>query len=225
MPQAITTVIFDMDGVLADTQRLHADAEHEVLKRRGIHLHPDDITHRFSGVSGQDMFREIFDEHEHDGDVLEIIAEKRAIMAKHRDTIMAIPGIPDVVPALKAAGFRLGVASASGPEFINRVLQHINVHHHFDAFTSSREVQFGKPAPDFFLLAAKKLNANPAECVVIEDALHGMTGAKAAGMYCIGFIQNHLHRTGVHYPADHIISAMTELTPDMIHHLSTRVDA
>ena len=83
----------------------------------------------------------------------------------------------------------LGIASSAPINFIETVLSKLGLKEKFEVITSAEEVKYGKPNPEIFLLAAKKLNVNPQECVVIEDAEGGMTGAKKANMKCIGLVK------------------------------------
>ncbi|MBI5467250.1 MAG: HAD family phosphatase [Candidatus Kerfeldbacteria bacterium] len=216
----ITTVIFDMDGVIADTQRLHAQAEHALLRQRGIHLTPEEITHRFSGVSGHEMFSTIFQEHNHSGSVDEIVTEKRAVMMGHAASdIVPISGVQALIKRLKDAGLTLAVASASGPDFIEKVLESVQVRQHFDALASSREVARGKPAPDVFLLAAKKVGVVASACMVIEDGISGMQGARAAGMACIALVEPHRLQSNTNYPADVVVERHDQITLELIQSL------
>lgn len=218
----ITTIIFDMDGVLSDTQNLHALAESALLKQYGIHLTPDEITRRFAGYSDHEFYATVFREAGIDHvDVQKVAQEKWGpFLEQAPGHIQAIPGAIDTVIRLHQAGYTLGVASASIPEFIHIVVQELGIATYFNTLTSGKEVQNGKPAPDIFLLAAERLGRRPAECLVIEDGVNGMIAAQRAGMKCIGLVQAHLASLHPDYPASIVVDRHEKITPQLLKELS-----
>lgn len=202
MGNGTQAVIFDMDGVIADTQKIHARVESEVLRERfGLVVHPDEISRRFSGVSGKDMFAALFAEagrdSPYDQEVSDLIAQRFTDCA---DEFVGIEGTVARIKSLHCS-LPLAVASASRPSIIDLILTRVGVKRYFRAVASSREVKRGKPAPDVFLLAAQRLNVEPRKCVVVEDGVSGMEAARAAGMRCIA-LSNDLKRV---LPADIIV--------------------
>ncbi len=200
-------VIFDMDGVIADTQKIHSEIESLMLTEFGITIEPAEITRRFSGRSLRDQFAELHQErgmlYTHDPALSDRKAE--LFMARSHEytpiegTIAQIEALHGLTP--------LGVASASRPEVVRLVLSTIGVQRRFDALASSREVERGKPAPDVFLLAAARLGVNPRDCIVVEDGVSGMLGARAAGMRCIALAVN----GGTDYPADLVVRDLRDV--------------
>jgi beta-phosphoglucomutase family hydrolase len=207
----IKAVIFDMDGVISDTQPLHSKVEEALLREYGVRLPASEITARFAGYSDKQFYEEVFAEHGvtnvNPADAIREVWERKFAAAK--GNVKPIPGVENLVRSLKKRGMKLAVASASVPEFIRLVLSELGLEECFDAVTSSVEVEKGKPAPDIFLLAAKKLGVPPKECVVIEDGRNGMVAAKKAGMKCIGLVE----KDG-DYPADLLIRNFSELKAD-----------
>ena len=205
-------VIFDMDGVISDTQTLHAEAEEELFKRYGIEIIAQEITERYAGMSDKEFFETVFSEYGkliHNVDM--IIEEKwKKVLDLARGRISAIEGVVDLIEKLKRANFRLGLASAPKKEFIELVLSELKIKEYFYAVTSAYEVEFGKPNPAIFLLTAKKLSVLPEECTVIEDGKLGMVAAKKAGMKCIGLVNKDNVDKG-EYKADKIVKRLTEL--------------
>jgi len=211
-------VIFDMDGVVSDTQKFHAEVESLILRQHGIEMSPEAITKRYSGVADDVMFMEIFEEHAVNSHppIDEIVVDKwnkMATVAKGR--ITAIPHVVDLIRILKKEGFRLAIASASTTIFIQEVLDELDLNEFFDTTVSAQEVKHGKPAPDIFLLAAERLGVEPEACIVIEDGRSGMIGAKAAGIPCIGLVED----TSEEYPATVVVRSLDQITPDLIHSL------
>lgn len=200
-------VIFDMDGVIADTQKIHSQIESEMLAGFGITITPEEITRRFSGRSLRDQFAELHSDlgrpYEHDPALSDRKAE--LFMARSQEytpidgTIARIESLYGLTP--------LGVASASRPEVVSLVLSTIGIKQRFDALASSKEVARGKPAPDVFLLAAARLGVNPRDCIVVEDGVSGMIGARAAGMRCIALAVD--GRTD--FPADLVVRDLRDV--------------
>lgn len=219
------TVIFDMDGVLSDSQEPVAKMESDQLARHGIHLTPAAITKRFAGVADSVFYETVFREAGKQADVGPLIQEKWDIfLAQMRGQVREIPGAAATVRRLKAAGFKLGVASSSIPKFIALVMEELRIRDAFDTLTSGMEVAHGKPAPDIFLLAAERLKATPEQCVVIEDAVNGMVAAKASDMVCIALIQPHLKGLHDEIPADVVVDSHEQITPELIRRLVPRGD-
>lgn len=211
-------VIFDMDGVVSDTQKFHAEVESLILKDFGVILSPEAITKRYSGVADDAMFKEIFGENNVTDypPIDEIVMQKwdkMAIVAKNR--ITAIPYAIELITNLKANQFKLAIASASTSIFIDEVLEELSITEFFDTTVSAQEVQNGKPAPDVFLLAARRLGVEPEECIVIEDGRSGMIGAKAANIPCIGLVED----LSEVYPATITVRSLSDVTIDLVHSL------
>jgi HAD superfamily hydrolase (TIGR01509 family) len=181
-------VIFDMDGVLVDSEVVVGRIEAEMLQALGAEITFDDIVANFMGLSDATMAEALrrdwgielpatFDE------------ERTARTYAAFDTdLQAISGIDAVLDELVARGVPVAVASSSAPERIERSLAITGLADHFAGNVySASMVEHGKPAPDLFLHAAAQLEVDPSVCVVIEDSPHGVAGGVAAGMRVIGF--------------------------------------
>lgn len=210
-------VIFDMDGVISDTQKFHAEVEAVLLKDLGIVMTPETISQTYAGVTDEKMFSELFKEY---GVpvymVKEVVSKKWNLMRElARGKITAVPFVIPLIRTLNKNGFKLAIASASTTVFINEVVAALHIGEYFDAIVSAQEVQHGKPAPDIFLLAAQRLNVEPRTAVVIEDGRSGMIAATAAQMKSIGLVTD----PSEDYPANKLVSSLNEITEDMIHQL------
>ncbi|HEY4488307.1 MAG TPA: HAD family phosphatase [Candidatus Paceibacterota bacterium] len=200
-------VIFDMDGVVSDTQRIHARLESEILASYGITMSIEEITRRFSGVSLREQFQAVFRESSIPCPDLAAISKlKTARFAECSDEIVEIPGTRECVEMLHPR-MPLAIGSGSRLATIERVLGKLELRDRFRVITSAEEVERGKPAPDIFLLAAKRLGVEASRCTVIEDGISGMLAAKAAGMRCIA-LSNGYH---TEYPADLVVSNLREV--------------
>jgi|SRR3989344_642503 len=189
MDTRIQGAIFDMDGVISDTQSLHARIESDLLRRYGIIMSPEEIIRRFAGTADKEMFPAIFTEAgKRAPDVDAIVAQKYSLMMAPDVAVPEIPGTKAFIASLQRLGIPLAVASASSMEFIRFVVEKLELISSFKALVSSDEVAHGKPAPDVFLLAAKRIDIEPQSCLVIEDGVSGMIAAEKAGMKSIALL-------------------------------------
>jgi HAD superfamily hydrolase (TIGR01549 family) len=174
-----------MDGVLADSQKLHSLIESLMLAEYGIRLSPEDITLHFAGRSLEESFADIFAAH---GVALPDLAAEaiRKVELLHA-RIKEVTGIEGTLAVLHKLWGRLPLAVASGSRHstIDLILNQLDIKDKFNAIVSAKDVVRGKPAPDVFLRAAELLKVDPRHCIVVEDAIPGMLAAKAAGMRCI----------------------------------------
>ncbi len=182
----IRAVIFDMDGVLTDSEPLINAAAVAMFRELGLIVQPDDFL-PFVGT-GEDRYiggvAELY------GRSLEIAAAKRRTyeiyLALVPERLRAFPGAVELAQACRKAHLRLAVASSADRIKIDANLRKIGLEASWwDAVVSADDVRHKKPAPDIFLAAAQKLGVTPAECVVIEDAVNGIQAALAAGMRCV----------------------------------------
>ncbi len=179
-------VIFDMDGVISNTQQANSELESLFLKKYGIVMTVQELIQNYAGIPERDCAEMIFKKYGKEVDLDKFVEEKLTALTEFaRGRVKPIEGVIDLIAKLKENDFKLAVASSSTMEFINLVLSELSIKDKFDILTSGREVERGKPNPDIFLLTAQKLNILPSECAVIEDAKNGVIAAKKAGMKCI----------------------------------------
>lgn len=184
----IKAFIFDMDGVIIDSEPLHFQTDKMVLRDLGHDIADGELT-CFVGVTNPNMWAELIKRYKLDSTVEELLE----LQSKYKNELFgqgklqAISGIPELIDDLKGRGIYIGLASSSSREFIEMVLKGLHIYHNFDVVISGEEVENSKPAPDIFLKAAEVLKVAPAECIVLEDSGNGVKAAKAAGMKCIAF--------------------------------------
>jgi HAD superfamily hydrolase (TIGR01509 family) len=178
-------VIFDCDGVLVDSEvvscRVHAD----VLTRYGYPITAEEVHRRFLGRTARDAASEI--ERELGRPLAESyeLDRRTTLLAALAETVEAIPFLCDALDAIDA---RICVASSAAHDKIFTTLTRTRLYQRFAPnIFSGTQVKNGKPAPDLFLLAATQMAALPEQCLVIEDSVPGVTGARAAGMTVLGF--------------------------------------
>ena len=181
-------VIFDMDGVLIDSEPLHYRTDTEMLAKLGISEGPDYLN-RFVGTSNPEMWRAILDEHGIDREIDGILNAQLSLKLKllKAEEWKPIDGIPELFRALRKYGVPIAVASSSSAIFIKEALKRIRLLDFVDVYVSGESVEHGKPEPDVFLRAAEMIGAEPRDCVVVEDSRNGVLAAKRAGMRCVGF--------------------------------------
>lgn len=205
-------VIFDMDGVLVDSEPLHRQHIQEFLVKIGV-TEPEKLRHNFKGVSTKDTSRIIIETFELEYDIDEMIKMSRQAYIDHLNSLNELPSIPGAVKFVKSlakAGHPLALASSASSKRIEMFLDKLGLKEYFKVVASGDHVDRSKPAPDIFLLAANKLGVDPKDCVVIEDAENGVTAAKAAGMKCIAYAGSD-HNTDNLLAADLVVKDFVRL--------------
>jgi HAD superfamily hydrolase (TIGR01509 family) len=177
----IAAVIFDLDGVLVDSEQLWDDARRELVRERGGTWRPD-ATRAMMGMSSLEWSRYMHDELRVDMAPAEISAGVvERLEPLYRERLPLYPGAVETVAAV-AERHRLGLASSANREIIDLVLELARLRRFFEATVSSEEVPRGKPAPDVYLEAARRLGVSPERCAAVEDSANGIRSAAAAGM-------------------------------------------
>jgi HAD superfamily hydrolase (TIGR01509 family) len=183
---SIAAVVFDLDGVLIDSEQVWDDARRELVAERGG-TWTADATRAMMGMSSLEWSRYMHDKLGVDLEPVEISA---AVVEKleqlYRRGLPVLPGAREAVRAL-AARWPLGLASSSNREIIDLVLELAGLTDAFAVTVSSEEVARGKPAPDVYLEVARRLDVLPAQCAAVEDSTNGLRSAAAAGMRVIAF--------------------------------------
>ncbi len=185
-------VIFDMDGVLVDSEPLHYESDLELLKRLGVTV-PEGYLDQFVGVTNAVMWEKITADYSIDKNIEEILNAQLSLKLKllKKADLKPIDGIPELLKRIRLTDYPIAVASSSSAIFIKQVLAKIGLDYYFDVFVSGESVPRSKPEPDVFLKAAAALGVNPEDCIVIEDSRNGTLAAKRAGMKCVGYRNPH----------------------------------
>jgi HAD superfamily hydrolase (TIGR01509 family) len=212
----VDAVVFDLDGVIVDSEHVWNEARERLARERGGHWH-DGAQRDMMGMSSLEWSRYMHDVIGLRDPPEEISAEVvRRLEAIYRRELPLIAGAVAAVRRL-AARWPLGLASSSNRELIDLVLHLAELSDSFRATVSSEEVPQGKPAPDVYLEAARRLGVDPARCAAVEDSQNGILSAKAAGMRVIAV-------PNPRYPpeeaalaaADAVLRAIDELGPDVV---------
>ncbi len=178
--------VFDMDGTLDDSEPVHCLAYQKVLEGLGKTLTSADYNSRFTGSTDQFIAQSLIEQFNLAITVAELLKEKEAIFLKLIEgRAEALPGVLNTLETLRKRGLKLAVASSATLAAIEAVLAALEIRHYFSVIASGEEVASSKPAPDVFLLAAKRLGIAPQRCLAFEDSENGVRAAAKAGMFCI----------------------------------------
>lgn len=213
---SIAAVVFDLDGVLLDSEHIWPEVKEDVTREWGgrwLERAQADMM----GMSSIEWSRYMHDELGLSQSPEEIDAEVvRRMLAHYEEHLPLIEGAVDAVERL-AGGFMLAVASSSNRSLIEVVLREAGIAALFEVVVSSEEVARGKPAPDVFLEAARRLGVPPQTCAAVEDSGNGIRAAHAAGMRVLAI-------PNTHYPpprdalalADVVLASLDELRPEIV---------
>jgi len=189
----VSAVLFDLDCVFVDTEKLSIRASDEVLARHGIERKPEELARVF-GRRTIENYRELIESRGLRLDPAELAREKEELYFKMiSGRLSPKEGVLELIGELEKAGVRIAVVSSSGIERVKKTLDEIKLSSEFDQIISGDCCRLGKPDPAPFLYAAKKLRVKPEKCVAIEDADAGIAAAKAAGMMVIGVKNKNTH--------------------------------
>ena len=178
-------VIWDMDGVLVDTAPFHLKTWHETFREKGVTFTEEDFRRNF-GQRADAIVRNTLGQALSQNEVDAIVEQKnRNFRQAVRHSIKPLPGAVELIKLLNERGFRIALASSAPIENIHLLIEALGIYNLFQSVVSGREVPESKPSPQLFLLAARRLGVDPENCVVIEDAVAGVTAAKRAGMHCV----------------------------------------
>ncbi|MDD4859115.1 MAG: HAD family phosphatase [Dehalococcoidales bacterium] len=210
MPQnKLRAVIWDMDGVIADTGQQHLASWQFAFGKRGLNFTAADFQSRF-GKRNDAIIRSVMP-NVTDEEIEAIIIDKETTFRSQATKgVKALPGAIELMKALRERGIKMAVASSAPMENIRLVLDVIGIRDYFQALVFGREVKESKPSPLGYLLAAEKLGVKPADCVVVEDAVAGVTGAKRGGMKCLAVTNTHPRESLK--DADLIVDSLAEVT-------------
>ena len=216
----IRAVIFDMDGVLTDSEPLINAAAIAMFKEKGLAVQPEDFL-PFVGTGEERYVAGVAEKYDFP---LDPPAAKRRTYEIYLDLVpsqlQAFPGVLELVNACRSAGLLVSVASSADEIKVHANLEKIRLPMEFwDAVITGEAVQNKKPAPDIFLTVAERLGVHPQECVVVEDAINGIQAAQAAGMRCVAVAQT--FPPDRLYEADRIRNRIEDVTlSDLAPHLA-----
>ena len=194
-------LIFDCDGVLVDSEHLSCGSWVPVLAHYGIETDLAEIE-TMIGKSDRAVLEHFTRKTGYEFPLAILAERQNEYFRQAQEDLQSFPGLAEVLTTLGQRGTPRAVASSGHPDKIHFSLDRVGLSSHFDILCSAVEVADGKPAPDLFLLAARRLGAEPPSCAVIEDSVFGIEAALRAGMLAIGFTSSHpaeqLRAAGAH---------------------------
>lgn len=209
----IRTVIFDMDGVIIDTEPSHHHAFFTQFAELGITV-GGDLYASFLGSSTRNVFQQLKQQFNLPQEVDELLRRKRELFNQAFDTdasLDLLPGVRTLIEDIQRQGLQLVLASSASKATIARVFDRFGLGPYFAHRVSGEDFAQSKPNPEIFLHAASLAKTPVTECIVIEDSANGVAAAKAAGIYCIGYASPHSAGQDLHL-ADRVIQHFSELS-------------
>lgn len=185
----VKTVIFDMDGVLVNSEPLHHEVSLVQFKDLNIDV-TEDIYATFTGNSNKMIYQKLKDRFQLPHEIGDLITAKNNLFITAFDKkqdLQLMPGVKDLIIDLHKNGIQLIVASSSEMEIINKVFERFDLNQYFLHKVSGNDFPESKPNPAIFLKAVSYSKAPIEECIIIEDSTNGIRAAKAAGIFCIGY--------------------------------------
>ncbi|HHY64374.1 MAG TPA: HAD family phosphatase [Clostridiaceae bacterium] len=212
----IKALIFDLDGVLIDSEPIHSQVVVDVLRDVGVTAQESEV-YDFIGVRNEEMWETMKKRHGIEEPTEKLLAMQKAY--KHErffnNKLTPIDGVLDLLRAAKRKGLSIALATSSPRYFAKYILKAIKAAVFFDDLVTSDEVSRGKPEPEVFLKAADAVGVLPEECLVIEDAYYGVLAAKRAGMKCIGFKNPNSGNQDLSM-ADYVVTSLRDIHLDEI---------
>lgn len=209
----IKTVIFDMDGVIVDTEPVHSYAYFQHFAELNIDVSKDMFT-SFMGNSTRNTFQKLKELFPIDGEVEELIQRKRTLFNDAFDSkedLYLIDGVEKLIQDLHQNGMQLILASSAAKVTIERVFNRFNLHQYFSHIVSGEDFPHSKPHPAIFEHAASLSIAPKESCIVIEDSTNGIRAAKAAGLFCVGYNSENSKRQDLSL-ADVVVQNLDDLS-------------
>ena len=207
------TVIFDMDGVIVDTEPVHRYAYFRHFEELGITVTDAEYA-TFTGRSTKNVYQHLKDRHGLAPEVPALVLGKREFFNRAFDEkpdLELLDGVRALIEDLHQHGLELILASSASHSTINRVMRRFELGPYFTHLLSGEDFPRSKPDPAIFEQAAALATAPQTQCVVIEDSANGVTAAKAAGLYCIGYNSEHSPLQDLSH-ADLVVAHFRELT-------------
>ncbi len=182
-------VIFDMDGVIIDSEPIHYQINNRIFKDIGVSISNEEYS-TLVGIPLKEIWKKMHFRYALKQPVSQLVIRHRQRIIEYfiqAENLDPIPGSVELIKSLKDKGFLIAIASSTTKKIIEIIIDKLQISHLFDQITGGDQIIRGKPAPDIFLKTAADLGLYHRNCLVIEDSANGVQAAIAAGMKCIGF--------------------------------------
>ncbi|GAB3919848.1 HAD family hydrolase [Larkinella terrae] len=217
-------VLFDMDGVIVDTNPHHRLAWRSYFERYGKPLTDADFVQYVSGKHNNDILSHLFPDRSLSlTEARQLAAEKEALFRElYLPDIQPVAGLAGFLQLLRNSGIRTAVATSAPVENLDFVMDTLNLRAYFDVLLDESKVSHPKPNPEIYQKGMQLLSVEPNESVIFEDSTTGIRAAKAAGAYVIGLTTTDSAKELISAGADEVIGDFTELSPDRFQELANR---
>jgi sugar-phosphatase len=218
--RAIRAAVFDMDGLLIDTEPIWRRTEIEIFGRLGLYLTEEQCMQTM-GVRVAQVVELWYSRHPWEGPSTAEVTEQiiAGVIAHVLAEGVPMPGVMDALATVHDAGLPIAIASSSSEELIRAVMRRLGIERYITAICSADDEAEGKPHPAVYLTAARRLGIPPEECLALEDSPNGVLAAKAAGMYCIAVPDRFLAGDPRMDEADLRLDSLEELTSALLNRL------
>jgi beta-phosphoglucomutase family hydrolase len=187
----IIAVIFDLDGVIVESEDAHIESERQTLQKYNVNISAEEL-HRYTGTMAKIMFSELIAKYELNTTFEEINGQKEEILFKLlAQDAEPTKGVLNLIQKLQRREIKLAIGSSSTKKLVNYILNKLELTHTFNRVITAEDIKHSKPDPEIFLKAAIELGVKPSQCLVIEDSKLGVDAAKSAGMKCMGYRNPH----------------------------------
>ncbi|MBI2574687.1 HAD family phosphatase [Candidatus Woesearchaeota archaeon] len=213
----IKAVIFDLDGVLIDSEELHRKTWNKALEKYGVELSKGDFSNNYFGKRGVDIImglKQKYGIRVSKEEIPKMVRDKNTYFRQEFGKEQIMPGSEILARNLKRKGYKIALGTSTTKENVDFFRTVLKAFQYFDDVVCADDVSKGKPDPEMFIKAAQKLKVAASDCVVIEDAPHGIEAAKRAGMKCIAVATT--HKPSELANADMIVKDLSQLTVEKI---------
>lgn len=185
-------VIFDMDGVIIDSNPYHKEAWLQFAEKHNIELKEEEVGEKIFGKTNTTALRDVFGKEFSPEENMKLGEEKEAIYRElHEKDLVPIPGVRQYLERLKQNGIPMAVATNAPVSNVDFIMERTGLRHYFEVVIDSSSVKNGKPDPEIYLKSAEKLGMPPARCIVMEDSVPGAEAGLRAGMKVIAITTTH----------------------------------
>jgi HAD superfamily hydrolase (TIGR01509 family) len=216
-PKELGGVVFDMDGVLTDTEPIHARAMKTLLARLHVALTAQEYA-LLVGLGNEEYWRSVRERFCLSEPAPVLAAQFERILLPSIEAVTPTPGARDLLDDLGAAGVPIALASSTPRRIVGATLLALGLQTAFKVSVAGDEIRVGKPGPEIYKVAAARLGVEASRCVAIEDSVPGMASARAAGMTVVALTSRYVNGEP---PADLIIRSLSDLVDDRPCHLRT----
>ncbi len=207
-------ILFDFDGILVDSNPFHFEAHRRALEKYGVKITKADYIENGNGMDKEPFYENMQEKYGVAFDLAKARRAKREIYGELLDGVQLVEGVGGILEGLYGK-FRMAIASTTHRDYILRILKNTGIEKYFDAISSSKELDRGKPFPDVYLDAMDKLGVLPEECVAVEDSHNGIAAAKNASVKCIAIPNEFTDRQDLSQ-ADLRLENISQLTEEVI---------